>query len=242
MIGEVSGRLTILAPAGNDYWTCVCECGASAVVPGYNLRVRRTRSCGCLQRERARAAKITHGLRHSGTYESWVGMRARCGRANHRDYYLYGARGVTVCERWLESFQNFLTDMGERPAGMSIDRIENDGNYEPGNCRWATPKQQAANRHKRRPLAVCELCGGSERPHLYRPNPLSPERVTICVPCHAGIDLRDGVSRKTRCCLVCGAEFVDYSRSRPQTCSTLCRAESGRQSAIKRWGSSEDSV
>lgn len=140
------GRLTVLRYAGkkdrrNHLWLCRCDCGTEKVVIGGNLLRGNTRSCGCLKRE----IHTSHGAWGNPTYVSWNTMLQRC--LNHRKpaYRRYGGRGITVCERW-RRFENFLADMGERPAGRTLDRYpDKDGNYEPGNCRWATPTEQANN-------------------------------------------------------------------------------------------------
>lgn len=159
--GQTFGRLTAIAPAGryrrSITWRCQCTCGKEAVVEGSLLRSGHTRSCGCLHDELSavRMAKVgastrTHGraVERSGTYVSWEAMLYRT-RDPSRAYY--AARGIVVCDRWDPkkggSFENFLLDMGERPDGMSIDRLDSRGNYTPENCRWATSKQQRANRH-----------------------------------------------------------------------------------------------
>ena len=146
------GRLIALKPTKRDqsgwWWLCICDCGKQTTVRGTVLRRNDTKSCGCSMHE----TKIKHGhhRRHNGrhtpspTYISWAGMLTRCRNSKQRCYTNYGGRGITVCKRWL-TFKNFLADMGERPAGLTLDRINNDGNYEPKNCRWATLKEQRNN-------------------------------------------------------------------------------------------------
>ena len=161
MIGKKFNRWTVLKDDGftegknKRYYRylCVCDCGTVRSVIGRSLRKGITKSCGCLQKERAAAAQVKHGHASRGgttrTYYTWTGMIARCTQPHHGHYKYYGARGIKVCDRWLNSFENFLADMGERPAGRTIDRKNNDGNYEPSNCRWATPKEQVRNQRKR---------------------------------------------------------------------------------------------
>jgi len=129
-------------------WTCRCDCGGMTAAWGPHLHRGNTASCGCIKREhlaKLSAAKVTHGRTHTVEYRIWGGMIDRCTNTKGKDWANYGGRGITVCERW-RSFENFFVDMGLRPSPKhSVDRIDNDGPYAPGNCRWATPKVQCGN-------------------------------------------------------------------------------------------------
>lgn len=125
-------------------WACICECGRSAEVPGDNLKNGRSRSCGCLRRE----AITIHGGSGTPAYRSWSGMLHRCYKTTNIGWENYGGRGIKVDKRW-HDFSNFLADMGERPPGKSLDRIDVNGNYGPGNCRWADASEQSSNQRKK---------------------------------------------------------------------------------------------
>lgn len=129
-------------------WCCRCDCGTERTVSGKDLRYGKSRSCDCLKLEQAAERLIIHRLAYHPQFHAWQQMRERCRNPRDPAYRNYGGRGITVCDRW-QNFTNFLTDMGARPSPIhSLDRIDNNGNYEPGNCRWATRSQQ--NRNTRR--------------------------------------------------------------------------------------------
>lgn len=132
-------------------WRCRCDCGNEKEALSHLLRAGLTRSCGCLQREACREKNSTHGMRNAPEYSVWYDMKRRCHDPRNKRYADYGGRGIAVCERWQISFANFYEDMGPRPtATHSIDRINNDGNYEPLNCKWSTKSEQAFNRRPKR--------------------------------------------------------------------------------------------
>ena len=136
-----------------------CECGQKSVFNCHKVKTGHTRSCGCFRNEKAaqRWAKNVYGIKHGGchteAYKSWEKMKARCENKSQYGYESYGGRGIVVCDRW-QSFALFFEDMGERPAGMSIDRIDVNGNYEPGNCKWSTVKEQSRNKRNNRNLVI----------------------------------------------------------------------------------------
>lgn len=150
VLGKTFHKLIVLEEKGRDnyhniLWLCKCVCGNYKVVTGSHLRSGHTKSCGCTKR-----MQTIHGGSYTPEYTAWLGMKSRCYNSNHNRYIHYGGRGITVCDRWKDSFENFLADMGKRPSeNLSIDRIDNDGNYEPSNCRWATGKVQILNRKLR---------------------------------------------------------------------------------------------
>lgn len=150
IIEEVSGYKQ---PSGQvkRQFKCICDCGNKVIVRLSHLRSSITKSCGCwklsVTSDRGKKNK-THGLSKSRTYKSWRMLKERCNNPKTKGYEYYGGRGIRVCDRWLNSFENFYNDMGIRPLGKTIDRINVNGNYEPSNCRWATPSEQTLNQRK----------------------------------------------------------------------------------------------
>lgn len=144
---------------------CVCDCGTTRNIAIQTLKQERSTHCGCRNGEMNAQLHGTHLMSGTPTYKSWASLKARCLNPNNADYPDYGGRGITVCERWRDSFADFYEDMGSRPEGCSIDRIDVNGNYEPGNCRWATPTEQMQNvrhnvivRFRGEDIALIEAC------------------------------------------------------------------------------------
>lgn len=159
------GRLTVIkraatGPATNGkrvVWKCVCDCGSFHEAKARDLRGGEVKSCGCLKIDTGAAMKAAHG--HAGgkrksptaTYYSWQAAKSRCGNPSHTKYPTYGAKGVTMCRRWESSFEAFLSDMGTRPKGKTLDRKDGRKGYSPSNCRWATPREQRLNQTRCHP-------------------------------------------------------------------------------------------
>lgn len=139
--GQIFGQWTVLRRHGGSVWWCQCACGTKKAVSGSTLTMGTSKSCGCTQHDVHRK----HGMEGTPTYNAWAHMLYRCRNPNAQGYESYGGRGIKVCKRWVK-FENFYADMGEKPDGLSIDREDNDGDYKPSNCRWATVRQQIRNR------------------------------------------------------------------------------------------------
>lgn len=149
--GQRFGRLVTisLVISARKKWLCICDCGTrTKPIYEYSLKSGNTKSCGCIQREFAQnkgRLAARHNMYGTGTYNSWIAMKGRCFNPNNKDYKYYGGRGIKVYEPWMK-FENFLADMGIRPDNTSLDRIDTNGDYEPGNCRWSTIDIQNQNR------------------------------------------------------------------------------------------------
>lgn len=152
LTGQRFGRLTVVNQVGKNQhrevvWNCQCDCGNECLVGGYNLRSGCTKSCGCLSVDKARTMNKSHGKYGSRLYNIWRNMKARCYRVSSEDFVNYGARGITICDEWRNDFQAFYDwamANGYRDD-LTIDRVDANGNYNPDNCRWSTPKEQSNN-------------------------------------------------------------------------------------------------
>ncbi len=154
------GRLLVIDRAGSNAkqrstWNVVCDCGNKLVVDRDSLNSGKVKSCGCLRQESYYTNHKTHGRSKTTEYNTWMGIKARCNNEQHPCYYNYGGRGIKVCDRWMESFENFIEDVGKKPdAGSSLDRINNNEGYSKKNCRWASAKEQANNMRCNRLVTV----------------------------------------------------------------------------------------
>lgn len=208
LLGKKFSRLTIISEAepfpsgGRNYRgvLCRCDCGTQKPVRLYEVTSGNTQSCGCLINERIREAITTHGdtsgYKHSSEYLSWTAMRARCLNPKSAKYPTYGARGISVCDRWKNSFINFLEDMGRKPTTKhTLDRWpDRGGNYEPSNCRWATPKEQAKNRSRCGPVGISITFRGETKTPLEWARLLKIPSTTIRERLKAGWSAEDALT------------------------------------------------
>jgi len=153
IIGQKFNKLTVISRAPDKQkwkpiYNCLCDCGNKVIVYNYNLKNNHTTSCGCHQKRVASKKNRTHYLTGSTEYRTWANMKNRCYNTRSKRFNDWGGRGIKVCDRWIDSFENFLEDMGKKPTPQhSIDRIDNNGNYTPSNCKWSTTIEQSNNKN-----------------------------------------------------------------------------------------------
>ena len=151
LIGHKFNRLIVISEApsnkrGRSVWLCRCDCGQSKFILGNSLMMNLVKSCGCLNNEKRAERFFIHGMSGTKEHKSWKNMIQRCTNPKNKHWKDYGERGIKVCDRWLESFSNFYKDMGNKPKGLTLERINNNGNYCKENCKWATIKENVNNR------------------------------------------------------------------------------------------------
>lgn len=146
LTGIKFNRLTVLGYLGNSMWECKCDCGNLTIIRAKSITTGQTKSCGCLQKEIRSKLSYKHGKKDIPEYNSWRGMKARCNYKKHKDYKNYGGKGIKVCDEWLNSFEQFFSDMGKRPPGCTLDRKNVLEGYNKDNCRWADINTQANNK------------------------------------------------------------------------------------------------
>lgn len=152
---EVINRAISNTKSGHPRWVCFCDCGKAVEVDGSSLKSGGIKSCGCLQKEINIARSTKHGGSYTAEYRTWALMRARCYSKSSTSYCDYGGRGIKICDRWLDSFGNFLDDLGKKPSDShSLDRVDVNGDYTPENCRWATCKEQSLNKRSSRFISI----------------------------------------------------------------------------------------
>lgn len=176
LTGNIYHRLTVISYAGRTgkrnihSWNCICECGNLYITTSSKLGEGAIKSCGCYASEVVAARNRTHGMKGTPEYRAWASMKSRCLNRSAQHYHNYGGRGISVCDRWVNSFENFYEDMGNRPDGLSLDRIDNDKGYSPDNCKWATWIEQANNRRpqsRHKGLSGVSLVRGKWKVRIY---------------------------------------------------------------------------
>jgi len=217
IIGSKFGNYTVISRSdkrssnGDIEYVCKCECGTIANIRKVSLKNGSRNQC-----YKCRIKSITdHGKSKTGAYRIWHGMIRRCFNEKFKDYKFYGARGITVCDRWLK-FENFLEDMGERPDNLTLDRINNNGNYEPGNCKWATWLDNLQNKGISR-IIECDQCNKEFVQKI--------KRHRFCSKiCKAAFRRSNKIDFIEFVCSICSIKFMDSKYFKRKTCSQKCKS------------------